>query len=190
MIPLQQSPSLLSRALALLLPLVLVATLSVVLAVPVTVVPPAPPFPALVQGLLTRVQASVVEVLVCPAADQDPECSSPVSFSSGVLFSADGEVLTASGAVTPATRLVVATLDGQRHPAVLVGFDEALGLALLRASVVGAVHVSPATELPAVGAAVLTLGFSDLDELTPRSGTLRAAFAVSSHPALSSRELS
>lgn len=127
----------------------------------------------------------MVEVLACPAADQDPECSSPVSFSSGVLVSADGEVLTAYGAA----RLVVVTLDGQRHPASLVGFDEALGLVLLRAPLVGAVHVSPAAELPAVGVAVLLLGFSDLDELTPRSGTLRAALAVSSHPALSSREL-
>ena len=120
----------------------------------------------------------VVEVLACPAVDQNPDCHQFESLSSGVLVSADGEVLTGYGTVTPVARLMVVTLDGQRHPAVLVGFDEVLGLALLRTAGVGAVHVSPAAKPPAAGAEIFTLGFSDLGELTPRIGMVRAALPV------------
>lgn len=156
-----------------------------------TVIMPDTAFPASVQRLLNRVQSAVVEIRDCPTVTTTPECT-PLTqngSSSGVLISTSGEVLTIYHNIRHATRLVVITADGLEHSATVVGFDELLGLALLRLPEVTTPRVPLATGLPEVGTHVLTLGFTDAWELTPRTGKVKVAAAVSEAPEISASQL-
>ena len=158
---------------------------------PPTVMMPDTPFPTSIQRLLARVQSAVVEIRDCPAVAVNPDCPPDIEIgsASGVLISASGEVLTVYHLIRKVTRLVVVTADGRQHPATVVGFDELLGLALLRFPGVSTSSVVLAPGLPDVGTQVLTLGFTAPQELTPRSRTVMMTRLFSEEPVVSASDL-
>jgi putative serine protease PepD len=60
------------------------------------------------------------------------QIQTPVALGSGVVFDAQGDVVTNAHVVDNATRFAVTLASGDRHPATLVGRDAAMDLAVIR----------------------------------------------------------
>ena len=110
----------------------------------------------------------------CPPVAEDAACKEPNGIGSGVLISADGNVLTAYHVVFGASRLEAVTFDKKRFPITVVGFDEPHDLALLKINISGASFVPLAPQTPKVGQAALAIGNAGGKFLQPKTGKLLA----------------
>lgn len=79
---------------------------------------------------VARVRPGVVQVL---AADSQDPSAPPGASASGVVWSAEGVLVTAADVLSGGKRLEVVDAGGRRHPAELLGKDLRSGLAVLRA---------------------------------------------------------
>lgn len=128
---------------------------------------PAGPFSDALPDLVERVSPSVVNIStvsefpVLPSGHPtlDPEALGPQSLGSGIIWSADGDVLTNYHVIRDAREIRVRLLDRREYDARLIGFDEPSDLALLKIEAQGlpAVRLADARRIRP-GQGVLAIG--------------------------------
>lgn len=128
---------------------------------------PAGPFSEALPDLVERVSPSVVNISTVsepyvlpsghPSVDVDP--GGPQSLGSGIIWSADGDVLTNYHVIRDAREIRVRLLDRREYEARLIGFDEPSDLALLKIDAEGlpAVRLADARDIRP-GQGVLAIG--------------------------------
>jgi serine protease Do len=128
---------------------------------------PAGPFSEALPDLVARVSPSVVNIstvsepLALPSGHPaiDAEALGPQSLGSGIIWSADGDVLTNYHVIRDAREIRVRLLDRREYDARLIGFDEPSDLALLKIEAQGlpAVRLADARRIRP-GQGVLAIG--------------------------------
>ena len=143
---------------------------------------PAAVKPAGITGAMTGVfqatRTASLRLEDCPPVAEDPDCKDPNGIGSGVLISADGNVLTAYHVLFDSSRLEAVTLDKKRYPMTVVGFDETHDLALLKINIVGAPFIPITPTVPKIGQTALAIGNSGGKFLQPKVGKLLALDAA------------
>jgi S1-C subfamily serine protease len=114
-----------------------------------------------VASVIQKVEPSVVTIKTQISVDQGPRSYSGEAAGTGIILTADGEVLTNAHVVADATSMTV-TLNGETtaRQAVLIGADATNDVALIK--IVGASGLTPATignsDTVAVGDDVVAIG--------------------------------
>ena len=143
---------------------------------------PATARPAAITGALAGVfqttRTASLRIEDCAPVSEDPDCKDPNGIGSGVLISADGNVLTAYHVLFNSSRLEAVTLDKKRYPMTVVGFDETHDLALLKINIAGAPFVPLIPGVPKIGQTALAIGNSGGKFLQPKVGKLLALDAA------------
>ncbi|MGM9669341.1 MAG: S1C family serine protease [Faecousia sp.] len=128
--------------------------------------------PAAVEGGLTPSQvyaknvASVVAISNQATVNYYGQISETASSGSGFILSADGYVVSNYHVVQGATTLTVMTMDGSEYDAVLVGYDEANDISVLKIDATGLTPVTlGSSDSLIVGDQVVAIG-NPLGELT------------------------
>jgi S1-C subfamily serine protease len=107
---------------------------------------------------------------------------------SGVIWDADGLVVTNAHVVAPATELTVVLADGSRHAAEVVAMDERTDVAILAIEAGGLPEATFAGDLPRIGELAVAignpLGFQDTATAGIVSGVDRSLPAVEGGPVL------
>lgn len=129
-------------------------------------------------GVYQATRTASLRIEDCAPVTEDPDCKDPNGVGSGVLISADGNVLTAYHVVFNSSRLEAVTLDKKRYPLTVVGFDETQDLALLKINIAGAPFVPLTPGVPRVGQTALAIGNSGGKFLQPKVGKLLALDAA------------
>jgi S1-C subfamily serine protease len=96
-----------------------------------------------VHAVLAKAQASVVSIEVQTTSKRGPYTVQGAAAGTGVIITADGEVLTNAHVVAGATSVSVKMSDGTTYPATIIGSDTTNDLALLK--ITGASNLTAAT---------------------------------------------
>jgi S1-C subfamily serine protease len=122
--------------------------------------PPPPAAEADIPALVRRVEASVVTVLT------------DNGLGSGIVYRADGTIITNAHVVAGAQDVTIALADGQQVPARVRGADEVSDLAILQVSRTGLPAATFQKRLPQVGELTVVVGSPLGFEATVTSGII------------------